>query len=288
MSKVIIDNREYEIIEGTQSDGRCFSASIFYDLYKSVATDDVLNKWIQYYIIDPILQTETTNCPQFVLWVINWIGIHNANYENSSYVSNNSGKINLPDQMSQLQELFNGLNIIKAFITSSNNVSNNIDIVNELLVKLNTLISKHLDASITKLRDIIASYLKNNQPYTKESTQIVLTYAYNTIEQLQLDACNNYTSTEDYKLVVDKYKQYIKSLNQPITHNGKSNYEWTDPNVGPINVLLNMDTIKSIQIYNSSSTKFEEFTNNKNKGEDIYLYYQVDIHYKPLILIGGN
>jgi hypothetical protein len=36
---LVIDENKYEIIEGTQSDGRCFSASVYYDLYNKIPSD---------------------------------------------------------------------------------------------------------------------------------------------------------------------------------------------------------------------------------------------------------
>ena len=78
-----INEVEYEIVDGTQSDGRCFSGSIYYGLNNKISNENELNVWIQNYIIDPIFKLETADCGQFFSWVY----IYNYfNYEN---ISNN-------------------------------------------------------------------------------------------------------------------------------------------------------------------------------------------------------
>jgi hypothetical protein len=49
---VTIEGRKYKLIEGTQGDGRCFSASIYYSLFGHIAISDELNDWIQLNIIN--------------------------------------------------------------------------------------------------------------------------------------------------------------------------------------------------------------------------------------------
>ena len=73
-----IEGNNYQIIKGTQSDGRCFSASIFYDLNTRIPGNDELNTWIQNYIITPILNTKRTDCSTFFIWATTWAGIHNG------------------------------------------------------------------------------------------------------------------------------------------------------------------------------------------------------------------
>ena len=51
MSIINIDGKNYELINGTQSDGRCFFASIFYDLNNRVAENNELNEWIEENVI---------------------------------------------------------------------------------------------------------------------------------------------------------------------------------------------------------------------------------------------
>ena len=78
MNIIKLEKKNYELIYGTQSDGRCFSASVYYDLNLKIPDSSVLNQWIKQYIIDPILNTENTNCPQFFLWATIWAGMHNG------------------------------------------------------------------------------------------------------------------------------------------------------------------------------------------------------------------
>ena len=51
-------------------------------------------------------------------------------------------------------------------------------------------------------------------------------------------------SNTEYDLVISTYKRYINLLNIPISVNG--DYEWTEPTAGPIQVLLKLESIKSI------------------------------------------
>ena len=82
MTTITIEGKNYQIIEGTQSDGRCFSASVYYSLYGKPAENDDLNYWIEYSIINPILDTEKTDCSYFLKWVMIWTGIHRTNIQN--------------------------------------------------------------------------------------------------------------------------------------------------------------------------------------------------------------
>ena len=44
MTTININSKNYDIIQGTQSDGRCFFASVFYILNEEKAkTDEILN-----------------------------------------------------------------------------------------------------------------------------------------------------------------------------------------------------------------------------------------------------
>ena len=45
--EIEIKKKIYEIVDGTQSDGRCFSAAIYYVLFNVKADDNDLNIWIQ-------------------------------------------------------------------------------------------------------------------------------------------------------------------------------------------------------------------------------------------------
>ena len=72
MSIINIDGKNYELINGTQSDGRCFFASIFYDLNNRVAENNELNEWIEENVIEPILNKNIYDCPTFFTWAYFW------------------------------------------------------------------------------------------------------------------------------------------------------------------------------------------------------------------------
>jgi hypothetical protein len=59
--KIKTDQQDYIIIEGTQYDGRCFSASVFYCINKRIAEDKELNYWITDNIIVPINEKLDSN-----------------------------------------------------------------------------------------------------------------------------------------------------------------------------------------------------------------------------------
>lgn len=73
MNIITLESKQYQLIQGTQSDGRCFFASIFYSLYNIIPLDEELNSWIQQYIIEPILDKSITNCPLFSEWALNYV-----------------------------------------------------------------------------------------------------------------------------------------------------------------------------------------------------------------------
>ena len=103
MNTITIEGNTYNIINSTQSDGRCFSASVYYELYNNVAESSILNQWIQEYIIRPILQTEQTDCPQFLLWVTKWTTIDKGMFINKPN--------DIHPEVQQLQNLFENLEI---------------------------------------------------------------------------------------------------------------------------------------------------------------------------------
>jgi hypothetical protein len=132
MTTIQIEKQTYDIIEGTQSDGRCFSASIYYDLYKKKANDEQLNNWIQQYIIEPILNTENNNCIQFFNWVTLWAGMakHGTDIPN----------FNIDENVSILQNILEKLDVAINFI-----INKQIDIVTisdfkQVLLDLNEII----------------------------------------------------------------------------------------------------------------------------------------------------
>ena len=93
---ITIEGNTYKIIRTTQSDGRCFSASVYYGLYRQKASNTELNEFIQYNIINPILKTEETDCFKFFGWALKWVGSHNSNLD--SGIESNIGKINMPKE----------------------------------------------------------------------------------------------------------------------------------------------------------------------------------------------
>ena len=102
-----IEGNNYQIIKGTQSDGRCFSASIFYDLYGIRPEDNKLNNWIQENIITPIIDTKTTDCSRFFIWATIWAGIHNGfiSRRGNSII----GPVNISGDVDKLSNIFLGL-----------------------------------------------------------------------------------------------------------------------------------------------------------------------------------
>ena len=102
MNTITINGNTYNIINSTQSDGRCFSASVYYELYNNiVANSDDLNEWIQYNIINPILETEQTDCPKFLLWTTKWATIDKRMFTNKPNEP--------PPEVQELQNLFENL-----------------------------------------------------------------------------------------------------------------------------------------------------------------------------------
>jgi hypothetical protein len=247
-----IDGQTFEIIEGTQSDGRCFSASIYYDLYEEKATDVKLNDWIQVFIIDPILKTETTNCPEFFNWAINWVGIHNE--EDNKEVN---------EDIITMHETFDKINIT-------------IKRINDFLT-----IKEPTQENLNDIKQI----LQNNELTTKKDIEEIK----NNLKQNGIEMCNELLKNPNYLAIINQYKDYISSLNKQKDDN---TYEWTEPEVGPIQVLLSNTSIpiKSIHIYDKSNNAWSHMDNNdiiKDGRKDLYLFYENGNHYKPLIK-GGN
>ena len=111
MTTVQIEKQTYDIIEGTQTDGRCFSASIYFDLYKEKPEDKQLNEWIQTYIIDPILATQNTDCIIFFKWVFLWAS--------STRHGTNTNNFTMDDDIIKIQYLFDKLDIAINFINKN-------------------------------------------------------------------------------------------------------------------------------------------------------------------------
>ena len=294
MSTITINKKTYKIINDTQSDGRCFSASMFYALHDGqVATDDKLNVWIQDYIIDPILDTEHTDCPQFLLWVINWATTHNVNVNTPNYVSTIKTTINLPDNINIFQEKLDKLTRITEILKDLM-FHLEIETLRILLTKLETVIANNAEwvtnkkhtQTINELIVAITLYLsdKNNQ---KTLTKLIGS-VYAIFDKLARSTCAKVLKKTEYKNAINQYKLYISLLNRPTENEGSNpTYEWTEPNLGPIQVLVTLRDIKSINIYNSSDKNVVSVLNNNKRltdyAKDIYLYYIPNTHYKPLV-----
>ena len=343
MTTIQIEKQTYDIIEGTQSDGRCFSASIFYDLYKEKANDEQLNNWIQQYIIEPILNTENTNCNQFFNWVTLWAGMpkHGTNISNFIIDNNVSILQNILerldvalkfikeslitiDTIGDLEQVLLDLNerifvLIseEPFITFMNNntqfknfieqLSNNIGELANIILSDTTrdkiTTSQFIINNIDKLNELFVNNydttFEGNIGVTSENDidqsfffQEIVTAIENKIMKTKIQICEQIQYFNEYDLLSTAYKNYISSLNSKI--NGS--YEWTEPAVGPIDVLLQMKNetkttfiIFSINIFDSSDNKILKFPRNKRRnkrdtGDNLYLYYENKDHYKPLIL----
>ena len=101
--------------------------------------------------------------------------------------------------------------------------------------------------------------------------------------------CEKIKDTPDYQTIIELYKRYIKALNKPEKQGDNIFYEYTEPNVGPIDILFDLPTINSINIYSTRTKQFQNYSNPKpNSGEDIFLYYTGGNHYQPLYPVPSN
>ena len=158
-----INDKIFEIIEGTQSDGRCFSAAIYYLLFNRKATDEELNKWIQTYIIKPILETETTNCIKFFNWATKWAPMpkHGVNHEKGA------ANFTINENVSILQQILERIEKINNDINDKiNGISNEVEFNNVIQKLLDDIdfIKETFNDFLEKFNDIkatIDSFIKN-------------------------------------------------------------------------------------------------------------------------------
>ena len=144
-----INDKIFEIIEGTQSDGRCFSAAIYYDLKGKPANDEELNEWIQENIINPILDTETTNCIKFFNWATKLAPMP----KHGVYHKKGAANFTINDNISILQQILERIEKINNDINDKiNGISN--------LVEFKNVIQKLLD-DIDVIKDTFIEFLKN-------------------------------------------------------------------------------------------------------------------------------
>jgi hypothetical protein len=302
-----IKKKAYDLIQGTQSDGRCFAASVFYDLKERVAEDEELNVWIQVNIINPILETEKTDCSQFLLWAYKWAGLHNT----SLYDTAVTRPVPIPDIndiVMFLEGLKTSIQRLKSIIPlpakdySPTVLLKDVKDLFELLATdlsylqegINKIPNNTYDAYFEKIIDmIILANEKLEHISTKTISRIELLDInqpfINYFIDLQNKICKQFRSDyeEDYQLLVVPYKKYITLLNIPQEGKDGQFYEWTEPNAGPLEILLTQPMINSINIYIKIDNKFSYFSKKlpQDIGSDkydLFLYYTGD-HYQPLI-----
>ena len=121
---VTIEGRKYKLIEGTQGDGRCFSASIYYSLFGHIAISDELNDWIQFNIINPIVNINKESNYYYrgdlFLWAFNYYSLNNVDSTNS----NNA--IVIHNLFEQLDNVFKLLTPLVMFKNKLNTQKDNI------------------------------------------------------------------------------------------------------------------------------------------------------------------
>jgi hypothetical protein len=298
MNDVIeLEGKKYELIEGTQGDGRCFSASIYYDLNNKIPTDDELNEWIQNFIINPI---NNADCSQFLIWAYKWVGLHNS----SNHWSAIKDKIQIPDSLNKISIILDRLNTFIETLQSLNNNNDDnenvknvyntlLDNVNSLNESLNDseLIDDELTGEFERLNTIMLESIE--QLNSIKSIDIIQLNNGNIyyISELSNKLCNNYKTnfSSDYELLATPYLKYIQLLNTPQKNSvGDIYYEWTEPNAGPIEILLTNEIINSINIYSEISKQFTYYMSPilKINKQNLYLHYSGS-HYKPLIPINN-
>ena len=301
MSIINIDGKNYELINGTQSDGRCFFASIFYDLNNRVAENNELNEWIEENVIEPILNKNIYDCPTFFTWAYFWAEEQNHIIEQNETTFINH-KINYSIKESNLIVIYTTLERIQDYIQNFKNQNNySQDNMNALLEKITSSLEfietnyinflKELDASnmYNNISNYFVNYITNfdkldpfSIPIDKNFEEFIQ-HLNTSITTLIYFICNQTKDDEYNEEIRESYKSYITSLNKPI--NGT--YEWANPNVGILNILFNNTKIKSINIYREHDSLWVREINpiQSPLGEDLFVYYVSMSHYKPLIPI---
>ena len=291
---VTIEGRKYKLIEGTQGDGRCFSASIYYSLFGHIAISDELNDWIQVNIINPIVKENNYDYRgDLFVWAFNLYSLNNVDSTNT----NTNNTIVVDNLVEQLDNVFKLLTPLVMF-------KNKLKCQNENIVYENILYD------ITKLIDDVG-YFNTHQP--NNFTQEYIETAYNEIIKIlnelvnyELEIIENFSdeilpvseitnlsidkvndiidkicniiqnNIPEYDSIMNSYILYIEKLNIDQQTNKKSKiqmYEWTEPLFGPASILiLENKKIKSITIY--TNAKMSVITNIITK-KNIYAIYFV-------------
>jgi hypothetical protein len=295
-----IEGNKYEIIKGTTSDGRCFSASIFYDLYERIPNDNQLNEWIKTYIIDPILNTKGTDCSTFFIWATNWAGMHNG-YTSIDRRSRIQPVI-ITQDISNISDIFSNIKIKIEAITGIENEQRYdkqsftelaysiIDTFNKI-IKVNPLLDKNITNNINEFIETINKFILTDlleEPTDLKKIKVFLEFMKTMMTMLINSICNTIINNKSYIELISIYSSYIKSLNKGNIIDGSVFYEWTEPSVGPIDVLLNNRSlnIKSINIH-STINPYMPFIKHESLlniplGKKLFLYHTGD-HYQPLV-----
>ena len=309
INTITLQGNKYEIIKEIKGDGRCFSASIYYYLNKRNPDDDILNRWIFEFIIKPILDTEKTNCPKFFGWATLWAIIHNGDLGDPEYFSTIPTEVNITPNIETLNDIFTNLKELQEKIQGFTGTS--ILSITELTSSLIEIIlgisdgqsfkevlpdNPEFDQLFIELQNTIREYLSNPEISTAApndelppSYREFLKQIYDKIQEIKEIMCEKIKDTPDYQTIIELYKRYIKALNKPEKQGDNIFYEYTEPNVGPIDILFDLPTINSINIYSTRTKQFQNYSNPKpNSGEDIFLYYTGGNHYQPLYPVPSN
>ena len=246
---VTIEGNKYKLIEGTQGDGRCFSASIYYSLFNRIATSDELNDWIQNNIINPIVNINKENNYNYrgdlFVWAFNFYSLNNINSTDTN------------DSIEQLDNVFKLLTPLVMFKNKLNMENENIifniiglidDIryfnehepknftqdyfktaYNEIIPILNGLVNYELEIMEQFSEEILPIYEINNLSVDK-------------VNEIINNICDIIQNIiPEYETIMNSYILYIEKLNIGQEQNNDSatlTYEWTEPLVGPVNILI--------------------------------------------------
>ena len=203
---VTIEGRKYKLIEGTQGDGRCFSASIYYSLFGHIAISDELNDWIQVNIINPIVKENNYDYRgDLFVWAFNLYSLNNVDSTNT----NTNNTIVVDNLVEQLDNVFKLLTPLVMF-------KNKLKCQNENIVYENILYD------ITKLIDDVG-YFNTHQP--NNFTQEYIETAYNEIIKIlnelvnyELEIIENFSDeilpvSEITNLSIDQVNDIIDKIN---------------------------------------------------------------------------
>jgi hypothetical protein len=291
-----VDGNKYTIINGTQSDGRCFAASVYYDLYNKIPDDTELNNWIQTNIIVPIINTENTDCLKFFTWAINWAGTHNSMLEDNPYTYTIiDNVIELSPEITILKIVFDRIVSLQEYVDK---IKIDKNMSKEDMIKFIEYLLEKIDNDFLYGIDKILGDDGINQKQISEAKQVIRDIQNNKLLQELIEHINNASKVTDqeelyfvcldlqrrllqdikdiliiiceqaknidgYQNLINNYKRYINALNIPKNIEGIDKYEWTEPDGGPISVLLDNNLIRSINIYDVNNTNHKQTSHLK-------------------------